>query len=970
MTQIHWKQPVSGDFGVGADWAGGAVPAKADDAIIDPAGTYTVAINAAEAAHSLTVDDSGATVADNATLTLGSSLTLTSGTFQLNAGGTIVGGALSASGGTFAWNGGVLSGVTYDGTLDLSAAYVTLAVSGGLRVTGANGTGLGTINLTGVGSQLSVNNSETLDNATLNIGAGSFPIDGANLALSNPSGSSTVVTFGSQFHIVQTGLFAFITDTNFNADSIVNNGAITAGFSKGLLQLPGQYFDNFTNNGSIIVSNGDSLNLSSMNFINRAGGSVSVTGSDTTAFFEDYLGSFTNTAGATISVTGSGASATLGGGASAWSNAGTITIGADATVYIDTDAYGPGSFSNTGTITLNLGAKLYLGHDFTTATLASITNNGGEIFIDGTLTNAGATLDVGPGTAQPILGLVYGGSIVGGTVVDKGSGLQVHDGDLNGVTYDGAIDLSAAGATLFVDGGLTGAGVNGVGSGTINLTGTGSELIASGPETLNDETLNMGSSGNGGSELLFAQVLTLGARFTIVQSGLQAGIFDDIPVVGDAIVNDGAITAGVSGGSFQINVPDFTNDGSVSISNGDTLFLKANKFRNDGQFTAAGNGYVTIVNATIVNEAAGVIDANAGVIVLDTPGNTLTNTGLLEASGAGSLVIVGTTVDDSGGGTLQATGATVYLQGVEVIGGTLSTSGSGAIVVKTANSVLDGTSGHAVTLAGALVIEDKSALTIQASIVNKGQISIAGAADITNLIVGAGGATLSGGGQVVLSDSTANRIDTAGAGQVTLTNIDNRIFGAGDISNATLTLINEVAGVIVATDSIGLIISTGANAVDNVGLIEATGAGGLTIKSAVDNTGVLYAAKGNLTVDGAVSGAGIAKVAGATLDFASAFSENVTFVGGTGVLELARSQSYGGRVAGFSKTGGTTFDLRDIGFIAGKTQATYSGTTASGTLTVTEGAHTAHIRLAGDYLGSTFRRHQRRAWRNQSRGSA
>jgi uncharacterized protein YaiE (UPF0345 family) len=140
----------------------------------------------------------------------------------------------------------------------------------------------------------------------------------------------------------------------------------------------------------------------------------------------------------------------------------------------------------------------------------------------------------------------------------------------------------------------------------------------------------------------------------------------------------------------------------------------------------------------------------------------------------------------------------------------------------------------------------------------------------------------------------------------------------------------------------------------SAGLMEATGAGGLTIKSALDNTGALYAAKGNLTVNGAVSGAGIAKIAGATLDFASTFSENVTFVGGTGVLELTRSQSYAGTVAGFSTTGTSSFDLRDIGFVTGKTKVTYSGTASSGTLTVTDGTHTAHIHLAGNYIGSAF----------------
>ena len=45
--------------------------------------------------------------------------------------------------------------------------------------------------------------------------------------------------------------------------------------------------------------------------------------------------------------------------------------------------------------------------------------------------------------------------------------------------------------------------------------------------------------------------------------------------------------------------------------------------------------------------------------------------------------------------------------------------------------------------------------------------------------------------------------------------------------------------------------------------------------------------------------------------------------------------------------------LVQIGFV-GADEATFSGTTTSGVLTVTDGTHTAHINLKGDYTGSTF----------------
>jgi hypothetical protein len=125
------------------------------------------------------------------------------------------------------------------------------------------------------------------------------------------------------------------------------------------------------------------------------------------------------------------------------------------------------------------------------------------------------------------------------------------------------------------------------------------------------------------------------------------------------------------------------------------------------------------------------------------------------------------------------------------------------------------------------------------------------------------------------------------------------------------------------------------------------------VASAVTNTGKLEAAGGNLTVNGAVTGAGSAVISAGTLAFGSSFTENVAFTGTSCVLVLAQSQGYAGQISGFSLTGGTSLDLRDIGFISAG-EATFSGTATSGVLTVTDGTHTAHITLLGDYLTSTF----------------
>jgi hypothetical protein len=83
---------------------------------------------------------------------------------------------------------------------------------------------------------------------------------------------------------------------------------------------------------------------------------------------------------------------------------------------------------------------------------------------------------------------------------------------------------------------------------------------------------------------------------------------------------------------------------------------------------------------------------------------------------------------------------------------------------------------------------------------------------------------------------------------------------------------------------------------------------------------------------------------------------------GGGTLMLDDSVHFGGLVAGFAQP--DRLDLADIAFVASGTSATTlswqqltSGSTGSGTLTVTDGtaATTAHITLLGQYAAGNFR---------------
>ena len=77
----------------------------------------------------------------------------------------------------------------------------------------------------------------------------------------------------------------------------------------------------------------------------------------------------------------------------------------------------------------------------------------------------------------------------------------------------------------------------------------------------------------------------------------------------------------------------------------------------------------------------------------------------------------------------------------------------------------------------------------------------------------------------------------------------------------------------------------------------------------------------------------------------------MTFHGSTGTLVLDASSSFTGTVAGM--TAQDKIDFADISFATVQTHK-LNATSASTTLQVTDGTHTANVVLLGNYLASTF----------------
>jgi hypothetical protein len=133
---------------------------------------------------------------------------------------------------------------------------------------------------------------------------------------------------------------------------------------------------------------------------------------------------------------------------------------------------------------------------------------------------------------------------------------------------------------------------------------------------------------------------------------------------------------------------------------------------------------------------------------------------------------------------------------------------------------------------------------------------------------------------------------------------------------------------------------------------ELYGYGTVILSGAVSGYVGLVADGGALKVQGSCAGdkSYLQIASGATLEL-SGTAALVDFISNLGILKLDASSSCTGTVAGMS--GQDTIDFADINPTT-VGQPSYSGTSSGGTLTVTDGTHTANIALLGNYLASTF----------------
>ena len=722
-------------------------------------------------------------IADNAALIFANSSALTysgvisgSGSVTKNGLGTLTLSGIHTYGGGTTLNSGI---VNLMGTLTNTGR--TLDLGDGTGVWNMNGgTILGGVVTASGGSGLRIagSSSSTLDGVTLNTdviatSAGTFSLIVKNGLVLNgtmtlPTGGTGNTTFLGSQSLTGTGEIV-LTDSvhtltvKGTSSTLPATLLVGAGITiRGVGTISGYYTgDNLDNQGTIW---GDVANLTlAVSVLLNNSGTLKASGSGRLTASNLQGNSGAIQAGTDASDTGT---LTLGG---AWTssgslvvNGGTLTLG--------------GTWSNSaGSVNVN-GGTLYLGGSFNTAGLGTFQYTAGTVNLTGTLTNTGSTLSLGSGTGVWNL---RGGKIVGGTVdASSGTWLQVAtSGTLDGATVNADI-ASLASSTLTVKNGLTlnsvitlpnsssGAAVVFVGS--QNLTGTGQIVL----QYSSADTIQV----KGTSDTTPA-TLTVGSGITIRGKGIIDGYYAN-----DMLVNQGTIAADAAGGSLSLNL-NWSNTNGILAVNGGILNLGAT-------FTTADIGTINHAAGTLnqtgtLDNTGATLNLGANTGVWNLSGATIIG-GVVAATGGPWLRL---TVDSTMDGveldadmTLLGAGSLTVKNGLALNGivtvsstynwnvcfwGTQNLTGTGQIITTVSNNVVyvrgTSTANHATLTVGA-GITIRGLGTLYATYsgdnwINQGTIL----ADVNGetltidaLISNSGTLSTSGGGSLTVSNLSTN----------------------------------------------------------------------------------------------------------------------------------------------------------------------------------------------------------------------
>jgi hypothetical protein len=357
--------------------------------------------------------------------------------------------------------------------------------------------------------------------------------------------------------------------------------------------------------------------------------------------------------------------------------------------------------------------------------------------------------------------------------------------------------------------------------GTLNSTGTG-RLRTTGTATLSGVSLSSTAvfEGLNATTTTFAGTITNAGALNL-NSGGNATNFQ--------IDSGGATFAG--GGT--ITLTNTTANVITGETNTTTLVNDDNVIRGSGQLGAN--------SLQFTNQSAGIVEATqSSPLIIDPSGTGVSNAGVLRANGGTLRLQGGTFTNTSGTISAVTSGSVVEFSSATITGGTLSSVSGAALRNTGASTIAD----LAVSSGSVVEVVNATSFTLKGAIANSGTIAVNSGGNATALLVDPAGATLSGGGTVAMTNTTANQFYGAAA----LNNANNTIQGSGQLGLNQLSLTNT--GTIHANQSNPLTIDL-ATAFTNQGTLRASNSANLVVVDAFTNAGVINPAGGTVTAQAA-----------------------------------------------------------------------------------------------------------------------
>ncbi|MFM8720563.1 MAG: beta strand repeat-containing protein, partial [Chthoniobacterales bacterium] len=763
-----------------------------------------------------------------------------------------LGGTVTVSAGTSTNDQVTISGaINNTGGLTKTGAGVLL-LSGNNGYTGATTISAGTLRIGAndrISSQsaISIASGATLDmnNFSDNLGpisgSGSITL-GTTGALSVTVGTGTNATFSGQ--ITGGGSVTKAGDGQQNLSGSNNYSGVTT-VSVGMLEL--QNADALGNaTGNTIVSSGAALKLYSATGISYTAEALSLSG---------------------VGVGGADGALRNVGGTNTWNGA--ITLSGNSRINADNTSSSPAS-------SLTLAGNITGG-----ANVLFLGANGGNLFISGAISGAGASQDT---TTTSIykdgasnLTLSGNNSYSGDTRLVAGSLTVAAGGTLGNGDSDVFI---SSGATLNVNTNVTVDSVRETGNnnGGVIAIGHGAVLTVDGA--------NKGT--------FFQDSISGAGGLTMAGSGnTTLGLYGTQSYTGTTTVTGGKLSSGfalattnvtVTGGEFETTAANILADTASVIVNGGLFTLGGSD--TIGALSGSGGTFALGVNALTTSTSANTSFAGA-----------LTGSGPVVKQGAGSLTLSGANTATGGlfidNGAVTLGGGSVAFNGIEI--------GSGVAAQAANNAALRVSSGSFSTpitvngetntsgVAGARTIEfanSSGSATLSGNVTAEktftANVSTGAATGVlSGIISGAGGLTKTGDGTLTLSGASANTysgITTVSAGVLNLNkSVSNAVNGDLVVSSGATLLLstsNQVgsSGGQTVTLSGGTITRAG-------GVSETFGALSVSTASVINFGATSYGNAGNLTFNGTYTPSALLTINnfdfGSTLVFKSDLSSSI-----------------------------------------------------------------------------------------------